>query len=121
MQTCVRLWRKQEEIFSKGQPTLESAHLSILGLDPERYYPLKSESNKREYIRKVISQSAPSFGRFMTEVYQHRDEVKTKLNSESSKHLLTHIRGIGKKEKLSKEDVLDLCVYAYEYSRAAKL
>lgn len=121
MQTCVRLWRKEEEIFSTDQPDLETAHLAILGLTPERYYPLKNEDNKKEYIRKVISQSSPSFGRFMTEVYQYREGAEARKNSSVPRNLLARMRELVKKEKLSKEEVFQLCECAYEYTRAAKL
>lgn len=115
------LWRKREELFSNGQVELESASLLLLGLSPESYYPLKNEANKKEYIRKVIAQSSPSFGRFMTEVYAHREGAKDNKDSEKSARSLTQIRDIVKKDVWSKKDVLDLCVCAYNYSRAAKL
>lgn len=123
IQTCVRLWRKQEELFSKGTPTSEAVYLSLLGLDPEKYYPIKTEDNKREFIRKVIAQSSPSFGRFMTEVYEFQNNgIKNKPHSgESSKRLLGKLREIVSKDRLSKENLLEICQCAYEYSRAAKL
>lgn len=119
----MRLWRNQEEIFSRGKPTSELVYLSLLGLDPERYLPLKNEESKKEFIRKVIAQSSPSFGRFMTEVYDYRTNkgITDKPHPTNSRHLLDKLQQIVRKDWLMKEDLLELCQCAYEFSRAAKL
>lgn len=106
---------------------MEDVCLSVLNLNGERYRAMQNGEAKREFIRKLISSSSPSFGRFMTEIYQLYDQglqigVKKSVTSQDeSRHILKQIRELVKKDSMNKDEILKLCLQAYKYSRAAKL
>ncbi len=110
-----------------GNPTLEEVCLLVLNLNVERYKAMQNVEAKREFIRDLIASSSPSFGRFMTQVYDRYDRglkngvKKGSSSQEESKHILRKIKELVKKDSLSSEEVLEICLDAYKYSRAAKL
>ena len=112
---------------------MEAYALSILGIDEKDLKTLKvAREDKREFIRLMIDSSDPSFGRFMTQVYQYYQRLRTKKSSGKggNKELLreTDADAIVKilREKAAKLTVgeglsdasAELCVLLYRLSRA---
>lgn len=129
-----KIWKRIRLASSKDansiveHPSLEDFALSKLGITKQDLLKLEEEKkDKREYIRKVIAESDPSFGRFMTQVYQHYQRLRASGNREASRSLLRTaskdldikaLRQKVTKNPLSEEDLFDLCVLLYKISRA---
>lgn len=114
------LWRNSKTLTSSI--TSEDVCLNHLKLSRRRYEELNEERvDKREYIRKVIETSLPSFGRFMSEVYliydSKRDKTHRNVQTKDYKQLLEAARNITKSDTPSGDQLLQLAVLAYKLSR----
>lgn len=96
---------------------LKEAAMRILGIN--EYDLLKLEEEKldtREYIRKRIEKSSPSFGKFMTQVFTYYDRTKrqkgNKMRFDESK-----VPTVENLKTLTEEEILSTVVQLYLLSR----
>ena len=111
-----------------SSPSLEDFALSTLGITKQDLERIEEEKrDRKEYIRKVIESSDPSFGRFMTQVYEFyqrlrsnggRDGSKTILRAGTKGEVLKLLRQQVGKQNMSDEDVFELCLLLYKFTRA---
>jgi hypothetical protein len=105
---------------------LEDFALSVLGITEQDLFRVEEEKrNKKEYIRKVIASSDPSFGRFMTQVYDYHQRLresggggasKSLLRMTSRAELLETFRQKVSKDNFSQEELCELCFILYKMS-----
>lgn len=106
--------------------SLEDFALSTLGLSREDLLLLNlQKKDKREYIRRVIADSQPSFGKFMTQVYKYYQGLqeikgKTTPKTDTKKVLLKEMRTLINTPLQEPNDLLHLVYLTYKYSRLAE-
>lgn len=108
-------------------PSLEDFALSVLGINKTDLDRIEEEKrDRKEYIRKIIASSDPSFGRFMTQVYTYyqrlraigrRDGIKTKLRAGTRDELLKLLRQKVNATPFTEEALLEMGVLLYKISR----
>ena len=104
---------------------MEDFALSVLEITKQDLNRLEEEKrDKKEYIRKVIASSDPSFGRFMTQVYDYHQRLrnggggtsKSLLRMASRAELLETFRQKVNKDNFSNEELFELCLILYKMS-----
>lgn len=104
---------------------MEDSALKILGITRTELSDVElRRRDKREYIRRVIADSQPSFGHFMTRVFRFyqglQESRNTKAKQDTSASLLKEMRALTNTSLQGEDDTLKLALLAYKYSRSIK-
>jgi len=98
-------------------PPREAA-MGILGLKEEDLLKLEEEKilGIREYIRKKIASSSPSFGRFLSQAYLKYDELK-KQGGPKVPLLIDLAKKAKNPETLTEEEIFSLVIELFQLVR----